>query len=244
VNRTTHRVAFTDVGEAYVARGRDVLGELDALERETTSRVDVVCGVVRVSAPAVYGALRVGPIVAEMQRRYAELDVHLWCEDRLIDIVAERIDVAVRILVKPPAEFVARELGEDRRGLYASGSYLARAKAPKHLDELSAHAVIAYSGASTMPELRRGRVVFATDSILAAREAARTGLGVVELPRYLAVRDIAEGRLHEVLPGAIPTARKIYALYLPSRYVPPRVRAVVDALVHDHRRDALTEAGE
>jgi DNA-binding transcriptional LysR family regulator len=157
--------------------------------------------------------------------------VQLKCEDRLVDMVIERIDVAVRILSAPPAEFVARALTEDRRGLYASPAYVRGARAPRTLDDLASHALITYSGGPTMQ--RCGRVVFATDSILAAREAARGGLGIAELPDYLARDDAAAGTLREVLPGAVPATRKIYALFLPSPYLPPQVRAFVDLPVRN-----------
>jgi DNA-binding transcriptional LysR family regulator len=75
--------------------------------------------------------------------------------------------------------------------------------------------------------------VFATDSVLAAREAARGGLGIAELPGYLARDDVAAGSLREILPGALRATRKIYALYLPSRYLPPHVRAFIELLVRD-----------
>jgi len=233
LQRTTRSVAFTDAGEAYVSRGRELLGELEGLERETSSRGDAIRGTLRVSAPTVYGSLKVAPVLVSLARKHPALDVQLKCEDRLVDMVAERIDVAVRILSTLPAEVVARALGDDRRGLYASPAYLRNARAPKTLDELASHAVITYSGASTM--MRRGRVVFATDSILAAREAARGGLGVAQLPEYLARDDVASGTLREVLPGAEPAKRKIYALYLPTRYLPPQVRAFIDLLVRESK---------
>lgn len=231
LQRTTRRVAFTDAGEAYVARGRQVIADLEGLESEVSSRDGTVRGTLRVSAPAVYGSVKVAPLLVALARKHPALDVHLKCEDRLVDMVVERIDVAVRILSTPPAEFVARMLTEDRRGLYASPAYLRGARAPRALADLASHALIAYSGGSTAP--LRGRVVFATDSVLAALEAARGGLGIAELPWYLARDDAAAGALREVLPGAVPTARKVYALYLPSRYLPPQVRAFVDLLVHD-----------
>jgi len=170
-------------------------------------------------------------LLVELARKHPALDVHLKCEDRLVDMVVERIDVAVRMVSALPAEFVARALTDDRRGLYASPAYLRGARAPRTLDDLASHALIAYSGAPT--RLRRGRVVFATDSILAAHEAARGGLGIAELPVYLAHDDVAAGSLREVLPGALPATRRIYALYLPSRYLPPQVRAFVDLLVRN-----------
>ncbi len=234
LQRTTRRVALTDAGEAYVARGRQLIGDVEGLEREISSRDKTIRGTLRVSAPTIYGSLKVAPLLAELARKHPALDVPLTCEDRLGDLVVERIDVAVRMVSALPAEFVARELAADRRGLYASPAYLRGARAPRTLDDLAAHALIAYSGAPT--RLRRGRAVFATDSILAAREAARGGLGIAELPDYLAEDDVAAGSLREVLPGALPATRKIYALYLPSRYLPPQVRALIELLVTATRR--------
>jgi len=233
LQRTTRRVSFTDAGEAYVARGRQLLVDFEALERETASRNDPMRGTLRVSAPTVYGSVKVAPVLVTLARKHRALDVQLKCEDRLVDMVSERIDVAVRILPALPAEFVARQLSEDRRGLYASPAYLRSARTPKTTADLAAHALIAYSGGSTT--VRRGRVVFATDSVLAAREAARGALGIAELPEYLAHDDVAAGTLREVLPGTVPASRNIYALYLPSRYLPPQVRALVDLLARDSR---------
>ncbi len=234
LQRTTRRVAFTDAGEAYVARGRKLIVDLEGLERETSSRNardDTLRGTLRVSAPTVYGSVKVAPLLVALAGKHPALDVHLKCEDRLVDMIVERIDVAVRVLSALPAEFVARPLTEDRRRLYASPAYLRRAHTPTTLDELASHAVIAYSGGATT--MRRGRVVFATDSILAAREAVRGGLGIAELPDYLARDDVAAGSLREVLPGSLPVTRKIYALYLPSRHLPPQTRAFIDLLVRD-----------
>jgi LysR family transcriptional regulator, transcriptional activator for dmlA len=231
LQRTTRRVAFTDAGEAYVARGRQLIADFERLERETASRDKTMRGTLRVSAPTVYGSVRVAPVLVALARKHPALDVYLKCEDRLVDMVVERIDVAVRMLSTLPAEFVARALTDDRRGLYASPAYLRGAPAPRTMDDLASHALIAYSGAPST--VRRGRIVFATDSILAAREAARGGLGIADLPHYLARDDVGAGFLREVLPGALRATRKIYALYLPSRYLPPQARAFVDLLVRD-----------
>ncbi|MBS2028540.1 MAG: LysR family transcriptional regulator [Deltaproteobacteria bacterium] len=231
LQRTTRHVAFTDAGDAYLARGRQVLTDLEGIERETSSRDKNMRGTLRVSAPMVYGSLKVAPVLAALAREHPALDVHLKCDDRVVDMVVERVDVAVRILSALPAEVVARPLAEDRRGFYASPAYLRRARAPRSLAELASHAVIAYSSGATRQ--LQGRVVFGTDSILAAREAALAGLGIAELPEYLARGEVAAKSLREVLPGALPVTRKIYALYLPSRYLPPQVRAFVDALVRE-----------
>jgi DNA-binding transcriptional LysR family regulator len=222
-------VALTDAGEAYIARGRQLIAGLEELEREMSSREKTMRGTLRVSAPTVYGSVKVAPVLVEFARKHPALEVQLKCEDRPVDMVSERTDVAVRMASALPAEFVARVLADDRRGLFASPAYLRGARAPKTLDDLASHALIAYSGAPARPQ--RGRAVFATDSILAAREAARGGLGIAELPHYLAGDDVADGSLREVLPGLLQATRKIYALYLPSRYLPPQVRAFIDLLV-------------
>src|SRR4051794_18200811 len=101
LQRTTRRVAFTEAGEAYVGRGRQLIADFDGLERETSSRGDAMRGTLRVSAPTVYGSTKVAPLLVALAQKHPALDVHLKCEDRLVDIVAERIDVAVRMLSAP-----------------------------------------------------------------------------------------------------------------------------------------------
>jgi LysR family transcriptional regulator, transcriptional activator for dmlA len=97
------------------SRGRQLIAAFEGLERETSSRDDTLRGTLRVSAPTVYGSVKVAPLLVALARKHPALDVHLKCEDRLLDMVAERIDVAVRVLSALPAEFVARTLTEDRR---------------------------------------------------------------------------------------------------------------------------------
>ena len=231
VKRTTRKVALTDHGEAYLEPGRRVLAEIEQLDRDAASRDGAVRGVLRVSAPAVYGALKVAPVMVALGREHPALEVHLRCSDGLLDLVAERIDVAVRILASPPAELVARAVADDARGLYASLSYLERASAPETVEDLAGHATITYGGEpAALSTWKRGPVVFATDNVLAAKEAALGGLGLVALPHYLASDEVAAGRLSEVLPGAVPATRRVFVLHLPSPFQPPSVRACVNAL--------------
>ena len=244
VQRTTRRVSLTDLGEAYVARGRQLLGDIEALTREVAARDGAVRGPLRVAAPTIYGALRVAPLVARFQKKNPSVSVDLRCGDRFADLVAERVDVAVRIVAEPPVEFVARALEADRRGLYASPAYLRARRAPRSVADLASHAGLRY-GSDASPnvawyvaepggaarKIALAPAVFSSDSVLAVREAARAGLGIAELPGYLAEVDVAAGALREVLPGWIPVRRRVFAVYLPSRYLPARVRAFVAFLV-------------
>jgi DNA-binding transcriptional LysR family regulator len=245
VQRTTRRVSLTDLGQTYVERGRTVLADLDQIEREVTARDDTVRGSLRVAAPTIYGALRAAPLVARFQREYPQVDVDLRCNDDVVDLVGDRVDVALRMIAAPPAEVVARRLEPDRRGLYASPAYLERSPRVRDVDDLASHAAVHYVryGAGNARSVewqlvaegaqRRVRSVlaFSSDSLLAVREAARAGLGVAELPAYLADRDVEEGLLREVLPGSLPVRRSVFAMYLPSRYLPQRTRALVAFLV-------------
>ncbi|AUX36620.1 MULTISPECIES: LysR family transcriptional regulator [Sorangium] len=242
VQRTTRRVSLTDLGEAYVARGRQLLADVESLERDIAARDQAVRGPLRVAAPAVYGACRVAPICARFQAEHPGVTVDLRCGDRLADLVEERIDVAVRMVTAPPAELVARPLEDDRRGLYASPGYLRRRRAPRDAAELGAHAGLRYGpGGASHVVFRlvepggaeapvRVPAAFSSDSVLAVLEATRAGLGLAELPAYLVADDVAAGRLREVLAGWLPVRRRVVAVYLPSRFLPARVRAFVDHL--------------
>jgi DNA-binding transcriptional LysR family regulator len=229
------------MGQTYVERGRTLLAELDQLEREVTARDDAVRGSLRVAAPTIYGALRAAPLVARFQREYPQVDIDLRCNDDVVDLAGDRVDVALRMIAAPPAEVVARRLEPDRRGLYASPAYLERSPRLRHVDDLASHAAVHYVRyarnvewqlmAEGAPRRVHSVVAFSSDSVLAVREAARAGLGVAELPAYLADRDVREGLLREVLPGSLPVRRSVFAMYLPSRYLPQRTRALVTFLV-------------
>jgi DNA-binding transcriptional LysR family regulator len=245
VQRTTRRVSLTDLGQTYVERGRTVLAQLDKIEREVIARDDTVRGSLRIAAATIYGSLRVAPLVARFQRENPQVDVDLRCNDDLVDLVEDRVDVALRMIAAPPPEVVARRLEPDRRGLYASPAYLERSPKLRDVDDLAVHAAVHYlrydAGNGRRVEWQllakgeqrrvRSVVAFSSDSVLAVREAARAGLGVAELPKYLADRDVEDGLLREVLPGSLPVRRSVFAMYLPSKYLPQRTRAFVAFLV-------------
>lgn len=224
VQRTTRRAQLTADAAQYLARGRELLGELAALESSLVDRSTTMRGRVRISAPSVYGALFVAPVVAAVRRDHPELRIDLRCEDRMVDLVSDGVDVAVRFLSAPPEGLVAKPLHDDDRGLFASTAYLRAHAAPRTLAELDRHARLHYGAP-------RAEAAFASDSVLAVREAARAGAGIAELPRYLAAEDLAHGALVEVLPGTMPARRRVYAVYLPARPQAARVRVVIERLI-------------
>ena len=246
VSRTTRRLSLTTLGEAYVTRGRSVVSDLEALDREMAARDVAIEGTLRVSAPATYGSLRIAPHLARFQAAHPAVRFELSCDDRMVDLVAERIDVAVRIVIEPPQDVVARCIEDDRRGLYASPAYLRRARKPRTIEDLAKHPALFYIYGRSLsartvdlglvspdgvPQPVRMSVAFASDSVLAVLRAAQAGLGIAELPSYLVARELQEGTLVEVMAGALPVSRRAYAMYHPSRYLPARVRALVKHLV-------------
>ena len=237
VQRTTRRVQLTEAATEYLKEGRALLGQLTALEDALVERTTSVKGLVRVAAPSMYGALAVAPVLAAVQQEHPHLRIDLRCDDRLVDLVAEGIDFAIRFLPQPPAGVYARVLHDDVRALFAAPGYLRQRPAPTRIADLSQHALLRYGpGAGPLVwtfgvdhEPVRATPHFSSDSIIAVREATLAGVGIAELPVAFAARHVAEGRLVEVLPGTVPTRRRVYAVYL-SRRMPSRVRTVLDAL--------------
>jgi DNA-binding transcriptional LysR family regulator len=243
VHRTTRRVQLTEIGLLYCERARRVLEELDASERELQHLDPEPKGTLRITAPVVLGHLRVLPVVLAFQRQYPRVRVLFDMTDAVVDLIQERIDVAVRTAPQPPETMVARKLDDDVRHLCASPAYLSQRGVPKTPAELARHdclpcrvngQAMPWRFRSTSPDSTRswlavdGRLQLS--NALSIREAALAGLGIAELPRYLVDNDIEEGRLVRVLEAFPRVQRGIYVLYAPSPFTPTKVRLFVDAL--------------
>jgi DNA-binding transcriptional LysR family regulator len=244
VQRTTRTMQLTEAGQRYVARARAVLDAIDEADRELEGFRAVPRGTLRVSAPSVLGLVRVTPLLAGFRARCPEVRVELELSDRAVDLVEERVDVAIRVTQKPPEGLVARRLFDVPRVLVATPSYLARAGVPRRPGDLARHECLLLaqpqSAAVETWRLRasaRGRSqrlvairvggALAINNVLALADAARAGLGIAEVPRYLVEDDLARRALVEVLPRHRPPAREAWALFAPSPLVPLKTRAFV-----------------
>ena len=243
VQRTTRRMQLTDVGIAYAQHARRILEEIDTLDREIQSRDVQPRGTLRVSAASVLGHVRVLPIVIAFQESNPEIKVHLDLSDRVVDMIEERIDVAIRTTTKPPPSYIARKLDDDRRVICATPGYLERRGIPRAPDELTSHDCVlctarqphdtwylraAEGGSTVRPVHVNGRLT--VGNMFSLRDAALAGFGIADLPQYLAEDDLKAGRLISILPEFVVNERSIYALYAASPFLPIKVKAFVDVL--------------
>ncbi len=247
VQRSTRRMQLTDVGVAYAQHSRRILEDIDALDREIQSRDVRARGTLRVSAATVLGHVRVLPIVIAFQEANPEIKLHLDLSDRVVDMIEERIDVAVRTTAKPPPSFVAKKLDDDVRVICATPRYLERRGTPKTPDHLAEQDCILctarqpfdtwYFRGVAESNLHAvhvdGRLTLG--STLALREAVLADFGIAEIPKYLIEEELRTGRLVSILSEFVANERSVYAIYAPSRFLPAKVRAFVEALQRGFR---------
>jgi LysR family transcriptional activator of dmlA len=245
-HRTTRQMQLTDIGSFYLDRVRRIFDDVRALEVEIERSTDTPRGLLRVTAPVVLGHHRVLPAVISFRKAFPGVKIDLLLADELVDLIEERIDVAIRMTARPPLSYVAKKLGEDTRRLCASRDYLARRGQPVRPSDLQKHDCLVFvtDGApvpwkllSDAGKAASVRVCgpLQTNSVLSLREAALAGLGIADLPSYLVADDVRAGRLESVLDDFVAPERAVYALYAVGPSLPARSREFVKILVrHFH----------
>jgi DNA-binding transcriptional LysR family regulator len=244
--RTTRRLALTEPGRAYHERCTRILADIEELDRSVADGDGAPRGLVRVSAPNVLGRLRVAPALLAFQKKYPEVRVELELSDRLAEVAAGAIDVAVRVTAIPtPGSLTARKLAEETRVLCASPRYLKRRGTPRAPGDLERHdglTLLAEGPARWELHGADGRHVvripstFRCNDSLLLRDAALAGLGVVNLPLYMVERELEAGDLIRALPAYVGAPRSVYALYAHGPHAPVRVRALVEELARAFAR--------
>ncbi|HXK18885.1 MAG TPA: LysR family transcriptional regulator, partial [Polyangiaceae bacterium] len=235
VSRSTRRMTVTDAGQAFFERSASVLEELRAIEQEMASTSAEPRGRVRLSAPLLFGQALVAPAVFSFMKKAPAVSVDLDLSDRFVDLVEERVDIAVRITSQPPASFVARRAGYIRRSLCASPAYLRGAPKLRKPQDLSQHACLVApyqsssvwefpGGAGAAPESVRIEARLRLNSTMALHDAARAGLGIADLPRYLVEEDLRSRRLVAVLQPLETRASSVFVIYGSGSFLPARTR--------------------
>jgi len=249
LRRTTRHMTVTDSGQIFFERARAILEDLREVEQEMASQTAEPRGLLRVSASLLLGQTRVVPILLAFLKKAPHVSLNLDLTDREVDLVAERVDVAVRITSDPPPSFVARRVGALRRVLCASPSYLRGRPAPRTPSDLAQHTCLLGAGPDASevwdfgpvadgaaPQRVRVSGRIRVSNTLSLHEAAKAGLGIASLPRYLVQEDLRARRLISVLEAFETPERGIFVVYAAGRLLPARVREVSDYLVKELSR--------
>jgi len=250
--RSTRSFAVTEVGRRYYEHCRAMLTEAEAAEEFVSLARAEPCGVIRMSCPVALLSARVGTILAAFMAKYPRVVLHVDETNRRVDVVAEGLDLAIR--VRPPplqdSDLVLRTLAERRQCLVAAPQLLARCGQPSGPMDLShwptldmglpreTHRWLLLSPDDVRAEVRHSPR-YVTQSMLALRDAALGGVGLVQLPTMFIRDELDRGALVRVLPSWEPRPEIIHAVYASRRGQLPAVRALLDFLVQ-----AFRELGE
>ncbi len=235
LQRTTRRSSLTDEGREYYERCKRVLAQVEEADTSMSARRSEPHGRLRITAPATYGRMHVAPIVNAFIAKYPQVEVELLLLDRVVDLVEEGLDAAVRIGELPDSTLVARALGETRRVVCAAPAYLRRAGTPKTPADLQAHRCIVFSGLAAANEWSFGakrqrvavRPVLRTNQVDAALDACIRGLGCGQFLSYQVDAALREGTLKRLLKEYEPPALPIHIVY-PHARPSSNVRAFIE----------------
>jgi DNA-binding transcriptional LysR family regulator len=219
LDRTTRKVAVSRDGVRYLERCRRVLADVDALEEPVDPRAPLT-GTVAITAPVLYGQLHVMPVVAELLAAHPGVAARLLLVDRIVSLVEEGIDVAVRIGELADSALIARPLGRMRTMVCASPAYLERAGVPRRPEALAEHACIGFTATSALAErwafagaTVRVQPRLVVNSVPAKIAAAVAGLGLVRVYSYQVDGLVASGELAVVLARHEPAPVPIHLVY-------------------------------
>jgi DNA-binding transcriptional LysR family regulator len=240
--RSTRRLELTEVGQQYFASVEGLIEELRRAGEQATELTETPSGTLRVTAPVTFGQIGIIPLLPEFTRRYPALDIELVLTDNQLDLLVERIDVAIRLGSLSDSAYVATRLCSEPFVVCASPDYLARSGRPgepaelSHHDCLRLHLVDYSTWQFRHPSGRvenvaiRSRVVIS--NALALKQCALADMGITLLPRWVVQRELASGELTELFGdyavGANSFEVPVWLLYPSRPYLPLKVRVFAD----------------
>lgn len=240
LHRTTRRLSLTPEGEVFVERCRELLAGVEEAEAEISERSGAAVGLLKLSVPVTYGNLVLAPLWPGFMAAHPQIELDITLSDRVVDLVEEGFDMAVRIARLESSTLVSRRLSTTRLSVCASPKYLRTHGRPRHPADLAQHTVLAYSllavGNTWEFEGPEGQVAVTvrprmhTNSGDTCRAAALQHQGIILQPDFLVGDDLDAGRLVEVLPGYRLPDLGVYAVYPSRKHVLPKVRLLIDHL--------------
>jgi DNA-binding transcriptional LysR family regulator len=246
LNRTSRRLSVTETGKTLYDRALSILEEVAEAEAIASSAAMQPRGRLRINAPLSFGILHLAPLWPRFMARYPEIELEISLVDRLVDLVDEGYDLAVRISRGGSPALVSRKLATAHHMICASPDYIARHGAPQMPQDIGRYACIAYTNSVSVDEWQlfddAGKVhavpvpnVLQTNNGDTARAAALAGLGIILQPTFLIGEDVRRGRLVRLLPNYRAHDIDVLAVYPSRRHVSAKVRVMVDFLVETFR---------
>jgi DNA-binding transcriptional LysR family regulator len=242
LHRTTRRLSLTDDGQAFLARSKEVLAATEEAEAEISSRTGEATGLLRINAPLSFGVLHLAPLWGRFARENPGVSLDISLSDRVVDLVDEGFDLAVRITNLPSSQLVSRKLASTRMVLCASPGYLAAHGEPGTPSDLAGHEIISYSYWSGRDEwtftdadgqpasVRIGARIHANNGDT-CRAAALADQGIILQPDFIVGEDLRRGALVELLHPWSAGSIDIHAMYPTRKFLPAKTRRMVDFLV-------------
>lgn len=243
-NRTTRIVSLTETGAAYLADARRILADLQAADDAARGAFSAPTGLLRVTAPTMFGTMYVSPIIRDYLDRFEDTTVEALFLERIVNLVEEGVDVALRIGELPDSSLIAAKVGEVADTICATPSYFARHGVPRTPEDLARHRLVAVGPLPGFVEWRLGdrkpvrlRPRLICSSVQASIEAARAGWGLTRALSYQVAPLIGSGEMQAALTAYPGRRLPIHVVHTYGRRPPAKLRAFVDMAVDRLRAD-------
>ncbi|MFS4460515.1 LysR substrate-binding domain-containing protein [Bdellovibrio sp. HCB2-146] len=238
LHRTTRKLQITQAGQAYFNRSMSALQELEGAEKEVTANQGQPQGTLRITAPSLLGSSLLPEVVAEFMKKYPQVKIDLIFADRLVDLISEKVDLAIRAGELEDSSLVVKKIGVGYFAPVATAGYLKAHGTPTHPKELRDHRCLQFTplGREKWELLNKNKSKvtipmdqkLVADDLYAIRELALAGEGVALLPTFLCETEIRKSKLVRILPEWRSDIRPVSFLYPPQKFVNPKLKAFID----------------
>lgn len=240
LSRTTRQVRPTDIGHAYYDRCAAILAGIEEAESLASAATVEPRGTLKITAPVEFGNMHIAPIATDFMGRHGQIDLVLDFSNRIVDLVQEGYDVAIRIARRLDTSLIGRRLATSRIHIVASPHYLERHGRPATPHDLADHSCLTFAmpmpwdewhfsanGVSSKVKIKAGLLSTSSEAL---RLAAKAGAGISALPTFVCGQDLRDRSLVSLFPEHDSGSLGVFALFLQRRFLPARVRLFLDFL--------------
>ncbi|BEU03785.1 transcriptional regulator [Agarivorans sp. OAG1] len=238
LHRTTRKLSLTEAGKHYFEHAAKANNAAKDAQDAVAQLQGEPQGLLRINTPMSFGRLHIAPLIAKFLQRYPKITIDMVMDDKVVDLVAEGFDVAIRAGNLPDSSLIVRKLAPLKSVLCASPEYLKQQGIPQTIEQLAAHNCLQFSYSRDVKEwtfMRDGQSQsidvkgnYRVNNSEALHEAMLQGLGIGRLPTFVAGPDIVAGRLIKLLDQYQMPNQSIYAVFSERQFLPAKVRAFVD----------------